>query len=84
MIQLIVTKLGIASLFLLSLLLPMKQALAADNLYVFVFKNGAVQKDIVVNVGQAEKTTNEFGLANFALPAAEYEVGYYKNGELLR
>jgi len=57
-------------------------AQADDNLYVFVFKNGAAQKDISVSVGDVQKSTNEFGLANFSLPADEYDVGYYENDEL--
>jgi len=57
-------------------------AQVADNLYIFVFKNGAAQQDITVAVGETEKMTNEFGLANFSLPANEYEVGYYKNDQL--
>lgn len=55
---------------------------AEDNLYVFVFKNGTAQKEISVSVGDTRKVTNEFGLANFSLPGKEYEVGYYKDGEL--
>ena len=55
---------------------------AEDNLYVFVFKEGQAQEGITVTVGDDSRTTNRFGLANFALPADEYEVGYYKNGEL--
>ena len=55
---------------------------AEDNLYVFVFKEGQAQEGITVTVGEDSRTTNLFGLANFALPADEYEVGYYKNGEL--
>lgn len=55
---------------------------AEDTLYIFVFKNGTAQQDITVKVGEVEGTTNAFGLANFALPEGEYEVGYYQNGEL--
>jgi hypothetical protein len=55
---------------------------AADNLYVFVFKNGAAQQNITVSVGDQQKDTNQYGLANFAIPADDYEVGYYKDGEL--
>lgn len=57
-------------------------AQAQDNLYIFVFKNGEAQKNVTISVGGQEKITNEFGLANFMLPAAEYEVGYYKKSEL--
>lgn len=55
---------------------------AADNLYVFVFKEGAAQKNITVSVGEKRAQTNEFGLASFTLPADSYEVGYYKNDKL--
>jgi len=55
---------------------------AEDNLYVFVFKNGVPQKGITVNVGSTHKVTNDFGLANFDLPADEYEISYHKNDEL--
>ncbi len=57
-------------------------AQADDNLYVFVFKDGAVQKNISIVVGDVRQPTNEFGLAAFSLPNAEYEVGYYKNDEM--
>ncbi len=57
-------------------------AQADDNLYVFVFKNGEAQKEVSISVGDARKTTNEFGLADFSLPADKYEVGYYDKGQL--
>ena len=57
-------------------------AQAADNLYIFVFKNGEAQAGIDIKVGDAHQKTNEFGLANFSLPGGEYEVGYHKNGKL--
>jgi len=40
------------------------------------------QQGITVSVGETNKTTNEFGLANFSLPGAVYEISYYKNDEL--
>lgn len=82
MTRLNVIKLGIALAVFISVLLPLEQVQAGDNLYIFVFKDGVAQKDITVSVGKTEKITNEFGLANFSLPADEYEVGYYKNEEL--
>ena len=57
-------------------------AQAQENLFVFVFKNGLAQQDIGVRVGEVTTRTNEFGLANFALPAGQYEVSYSKNGIL--
>lgn len=54
-------------------------ARAEDNLYVFVFKDGQAQKDITISVGDARMNTNEFGLANFSLPAGEYDVGYFRD-----
>ncbi|HFE36982.1 MAG TPA: hypothetical protein ENK06_01010, partial [Gammaproteobacteria bacterium] len=57
-------------------------AQATDNLYVFVFKNGQAQSDIEIKVGNLQRKTNEFGLANFSLSSGEYQVGYYKNREL--
>tara|TARA_R110001592_G_scaffold304802_1_gene577284 strand:+ start:5151 stop:8312 length:3162 start_codon:yes stop_codon:yes gene_type:complete len=54
----------------------------ADNLYVFVFKEGVAQQDILIKVGETAKLTNSFGLANFDMPADRYEIGYYKNDEL--
>ncbi len=57
-------------------------AQAEENLYVFVFKEGAAQPNIVVNVGGTQSSTNEFGLASFDLKADEYEVSYYKDNEL--
>jgi len=55
---------------------------AEDNLYVFVFKDGSPQKNIEISVGEASQTTSEFGLAAFSLPADEYEIGYYQQGQL--
>lgn len=55
---------------------------AADNLFIFVFKNGVAQNHITVTVGEVTKETNDYGLANFAMPAGEYEVGYYSGEEL--
>lgn len=55
---------------------------AMDNLYVFVFKNGLAQQNIAISVGGQQRVTNEFGLANFELDAGEYEISYFKNGEL--
>lgn len=55
---------------------------AADNLFIFVFKDGVAQNNITVTVGKESKQTNAFGLANFDLPGDEYEVGYYLNDEL--
>ncbi|MDX1810654.1 MAG: Plug domain-containing protein, partial [Gammaproteobacteria bacterium] len=78
MIQFRVIKWALA----LILCLSWSVSYAQDNLYLFVFKNGEAQPGIKVVVGNTEQTTNEFGLANFDLPADEYEVGYYKNGEL--
>ena len=54
---------------------------AVDTLYVFAFKDGLAQKGITVSVGDQEKNTNEFGLANFSLPFGEYEIGYSLYGE---
>jgi len=77
------TRLNVKSWFLLiSLCLFSASVFAEGNLYVFVFKNSAAQKDITIEVGSVRKTTNEFGLANFSLDAGQYEIGYYKNGEL--
>ncbi|MFT6903557.1 MAG: outer membrane receptor protein involved in Fe transport [Oleiphilaceae bacterium] len=53
-----------------------------DNLYVFVFKEGVAQQDILIKVGETAKLTNSFGLANFDMPADRYEIGYYKDDEL--
>jgi len=78
MTRLLVIRLGIALLIFFA----WNQVQAEDNLYIFVFKNGIAQKDITVSVGETEKSTDEFGLANFSLPADEYEVGYYKNEKL--
>lgn len=69
-------------IFLIFLILLSGVTQAADNLYVFVFNNGKAQSDIEIKVGEAQRKTNEFGLANFSLPGGEYEVSYYKNGEL--
>ncbi|MCG8610280.1 MAG: TonB-dependent receptor plug domain-containing protein [Pseudomonadales bacterium] len=55
---------------------------AEDNLFIFVFKNGVPQPQITVRVGDQQIDTNDFGLANFDLPAEHYEVGYYQGNEL--
>lgn len=57
-------------------------ALAEDNLFIFVFKNGVAQKNINVKVGDSSHLTNQFGVAEFDLPGDVYEVGYYQDGEL--
>ena len=54
----------------------------ADNLYVFVFKNGTAQPGISIKVGPYENKTDEYGLANFEVPAGDYEVDYFHNGKL--
>ncbi len=56
--------------------------LAAENLFIFVFKNGVPQPEIRVQAGDVEQLTNEFGVASFSLPAEEYEIGYYQGEEL--
>lgn len=55
---------------------------AADNLFVFVFKDGIAQNGITVSAGPKEAVTNEFGQARFELPADQYEIGYYHQAEL--
>jgi hypothetical protein len=57
-------------------------AYAKDNLFIFVFKDGVSQNNITVKVGDSEKSTNEFGFANFSLPADMYEISYYHNNKL--
>lgn len=74
-----VCKLSAVGALLMLLSLP---GWARDNLNVFVFKEGVAQQNIQIRVGEAEKSTNEFGLAEFELEADDYEVGYYKNDEL--
>ena len=78
MIHLRVAKLIISSIFLFYSAL----AHAEDNLFIFVFKEGVAQNGITVKVGDTNKTTNEFGFANFDLPANDYEVSYFKGNEL--
>ena len=55
---------------------------ASDTLYVFAFKDGIAQKGITVSVGEQEKNTSEFGLANFSLAHGEYEISYSAYGEI--
>lgn len=55
---------------------------AGDNLYVFVFKDGQAQQNITIRVGDVDGITNEYGLANFSLPADDYEISYYRDGKL--
>lgn len=55
---------------------------ADDNLYFFVFKEGIAQENIRVKVGENEAITDEFGFANFSLPAGFYEVSYFEGDEI--
>lgn len=73
----------IRGLVILLSLLASNVVFANDNLYVFVFKNGAAQKNILIDIGGHQKKTDEFGLANFELQQGEYEIGYFDpRGEL--
>ncbi|MFT5718420.1 MAG: outer membrane receptor protein involved in Fe transport [Oleiphilaceae bacterium] len=51
---------------------------ALENLHIFVFKQGLAQKDMTIRVGEQEQLTNGYGVANFTLPANDYEVSYYQ------
>ena len=70
---------AIKSLFLFCLVWYSGSLLAADSLYVFVFKNGLAQKGVVIEAGGIKHTSNRFGLANFDLPPGEYEISYYQD-----
>lgn len=70
---------SITALFLFSIC---SLANAMDNLYIFVFKNGEALENIMVKVGDHKKNTDIYGLANFDLPAGDYDIGYYKNEKL--
>jgi outer membrane receptor protein involved in Fe transport len=54
---------------------------ALENLHIFVFKQGLAQKDMTIRVGEQEQQTNDYGVANFTLPANDYEVGYYQHND---
>ena len=54
---------------------------ASDDLYVFVFRDGLAQENISITVNGTERTTNEYGLANFSLPAGVYKVAYRRGDE---
>ena len=73
---------AIRQILLVVLFFACSIAHAADTLYVFAFKQGLAEKGITVSVGDQEKNTNEFGLANFLLPSGDYEIGYSVNGEI--
>jgi len=69
-------------ILLMALCLASGIAHAGDSLYVFAFKDGLAQKGITVSVGDQQINTNAFGLANFSLPAGEYDIQYSAFGEV--
>lgn len=63
-------------------LLGLQATVSADeNLRVYVFKDGLVQDNITIAVDGQQALTDTYGKAEFDLPAAQYEVAYFKNGE---
>lgn len=63
-------------------LLGLSAPLAAeDNLFVYVFKDGLVQPNVTVTVGEQQVSTDQYGRAVFDLKAAGYQVGYSQGGQ---